>query len=563
MRVLAPWNTQSPIVERSPGLGLVGALAIFAVFVALRVYCAFTLSMNSDEPQHLHVVWAWTQGQVPYRDLFDNHAPLFQLISVPLFAWLGERPDIVALMRLAMLPLYLGALALTWYIARTLWSPRVAWVATVLAASSPIFFIVSIQYRPDNLWMLLWLGVIAAGISPRWVRHRGLVVGFLIGLTLAVSLKTLLLLGTAAVAWLTVPGSRAALGAMSRIRHRNVVVGVLAALVVPAAFAVYFTAIGAWHQAIYCLFTHNLSPDLGHHESGSLRILLPLLGYPVALGLAWWKRPANTDDARWRQRCWLFLFAILYLLVLYGCWPLVTHQDLLPVIPLVAICLAVAILPVDETGTVRPRIALAAAFTAINAVNLATAGVPTRNELMEEQHELAHVLSLTRPGDYVMDAKGESIFRPRPTYWVLEAITETRMREGSIADDITERLAATGTPLVILDRLPGHDVAFIRENYVVVPPASELIYVAGHVLGQARAGVELAFEVGVPTDYAIVTPTGSADGLLDGMPLTGSRRLARGRHEFVPSADSGLAVVWAPALQRGLQGSELFTAIDR
>lgn len=276
MRVLAPWNTQSPIVERSSGLGLVGALAIFAVFIALRVYCAFTLSMNSDEPQHLHVVWAWTQGQVPYCDVFDNHAPLFQLISAPLFALLGERADIVALMRLAMLPLYLGALASTWYIARVLWSPRVAWVAAILAASSPIFFIVSIQYR-----------------------------------------------------------------------------------------------------------------------------------------------------------------------------------------------------------------------------------------------------------------------------------------------DIDERLAATGTPLVILDRLPERDVAFIRENYVAVPPVSRQIYIPGRMLGHALAGAQVVFEVRVPTDYAIVTPSGSAVGLLDGEVWTGPRRLALGRHVFVPSADSRLAVVWAPALQRGLQSSELFTAIDR
>jgi hypothetical protein len=42
-----------------------------------------------------------------------------------------------------------------------------------------------------------------------------------------------------------------------------------------------------------------------------------------------------------------------------------------------------------------------------------------------------------------------------------------------------------------------------------------------------------------------------------------ARRLDAGRRVFVPSADSRLAVVWAPALQRGLQRAELFTAIDR
>src|SRR6185312_17228889 len=69
--------------------------------LVLRVVYAWALHVNSDEPQHLHVVWAWTQGLLPYRDVFDNHAPLFQLICAPLLALLGERADLVALMRLA------------------------------------------------------------------------------------------------------------------------------------------------------------------------------------------------------------------------------------------------------------------------------------------------------------------------------------------------------------------------------------------------------------------------------------------------------------------------------
>lgn len=54
MRALAPRNTQSPIVERSSGLGVVGTRAIPAALLGLHVYCDFTLSRNSDEPQNLH-----------------------------------------------------------------------------------------------------------------------------------------------------------------------------------------------------------------------------------------------------------------------------------------------------------------------------------------------------------------------------------------------------------------------------------------------------------------------------------------------------------------------------
>ena len=36
---------------------------------------------------------------------------------------------------------------------------------------------------------------------------------------------------------------------------------------------------------------------------------------------------------------------------------------------------------------------------------------------------MTEVLRLTEPSDYVLDMKGESIFRRRPIYYVLEAIT--------------------------------------------------------------------------------------------------------------------------------------------
>ena len=53
----------------------------FALFAALalvlRAAALFRYRFDSDEQQHLHVTWGWTAGLMQYRDLFDNHAPLF------------------------------------------------------------------------------------------------------------------------------------------------------------------------------------------------------------------------------------------------------------------------------------------------------------------------------------------------------------------------------------------------------------------------------------------------------------------------------------------------------
>src|ERR1043165_5996322 len=88
-----------------PENGSVWGAAVAAVLLLrLRWFYAGSDLWNSDEPQHLHLVWAWANGLLPYRDVFDNHTPLFHILSVPLFRMLGERPDIVLPMRLAMVP---------------------------------------------------------------------------------------------------------------------------------------------------------------------------------------------------------------------------------------------------------------------------------------------------------------------------------------------------------------------------------------------------------------------------------------------------------------------------
>src|SRR5258708_11531830 len=82
------------------------AAAIIGVGLVLRLLYIWHYRIDSDEPQHLHVVWAWTRGLLPYRDVFDNHSPLFQALYAPLFYLLGVRADILLPMRVAELPLF-------------------------------------------------------------------------------------------------------------------------------------------------------------------------------------------------------------------------------------------------------------------------------------------------------------------------------------------------------------------------------------------------------------------------------------------------------------------------
>jgi hypothetical protein len=77
------------------------------------------------------------------------------------------------------------------------------------------------------------------------------------------------------------------------------------------------------------------------------------------------------------------------------------------------------------------------------------------------------VLRLTNPSEYVMDSKGETIYRRRPFYYVLEGLTGMRLKEGLIKDTISEGLIAHQTPVATVRRMPLEAAAFIRTNYLI------------------------------------------------------------------------------------------------
>src|SRR6266849_9837833 len=75
------------------------AAVLFALLVALSIANVLHRDFNSDEPQHVHIIWGWTHGLVQYRDLFDNHMPLCHLLFAPLCALIRDRATSLFLMR--------------------------------------------------------------------------------------------------------------------------------------------------------------------------------------------------------------------------------------------------------------------------------------------------------------------------------------------------------------------------------------------------------------------------------------------------------------------------------
>jgi len=49
----------------------------------------------TDESQHMHVISAWARSFVQYREVFDDHMPLFQIMFARIFGLIGDRPTIL------------------------------------------------------------------------------------------------------------------------------------------------------------------------------------------------------------------------------------------------------------------------------------------------------------------------------------------------------------------------------------------------------------------------------------------------------------------------------------
>jgi 4-amino-4-deoxy-L-arabinose transferase-like glycosyltransferase len=224
-------------------------VALAVLSAALRWIAYFHYRFDSDEPQHLHVAWGWTAGLLQYRDVFDNHAPLFHMLTAPILAWLGERADILLYMRAPILPLFAIVVAATYILGRRLYSARVGAWAALLLSLFPSFFLKSLEYRTDNLWNAFWFLALLLLTGGPLTPLRSFFTGLLLGCAMATSMKTTVLILTLAVSALVTWWPRL---------NMRVVFAVLAgAAIVPAVIAAYFYSRGALSNLVYCVFDFN------------------------------------------------------------------------------------------------------------------------------------------------------------------------------------------------------------------------------------------------------------------------------------------------------------------
>lgn len=495
--------------------------------------------LNSDEPQHAHVAWSIAQGAMPYRDVFDNHGPLFSAMYSTLLAVLGERPDILWCLRLAVMPWYVLVLAATWFIARRLYSRGVADATAILVGLFPIVFIKLGEFRTDDLWAALWLSGTAIAVFAQGRPWHWLSSGLMFGAALSVSQKTLPLAAiaiSAATAIWAVPW-----WANRRVASTHAIALIVGAFVVPGAFVLWLVSHHDTAPAWYDIVAYNLAPtgDSGHpwHLFGYL-----LLAIGILAATAWRVRRADATD-RWRA--FLGAHALLFMLMIWFAWPLPTEQDFLPVIPMAVLSLVGL---VDRTGVVSSKGGLAlVSIVAMAELSLVIKHAPPwRDALASVQSQLRVVLACTTPADTLMDAKSGSIFRRRPYSPVIESLARQRFESGRMPDDIAASLVANHTMTAIDGRYPQAAQAFIEQNY---RPGTAGVRMAGLPL-VSSAGRQ-RFDLALAGDYIVTDGRRQLSVSIDGQPLDTSWSLGAGPHMLGTTTDRPLMLIWNQAWECG------------
>jgi len=538
----------------------VAAAGFLVLMVAVKIVNMTRYRFDSDESQHMHVIWAWARGFVQYRDVFDNHMPLFQILFAPIFGVIGDRATILYWMRFILLPMYFVAAWCTYRIGESVFSRRAGIWAVILTGFYTKYHFSSFEFRTDNLWAPLWLLCMTVLISGALTVPRAVVAGLLLGFCFGISMKSALLLVSllvgAAVSLVLIGRKR--LGQSWSHLARCSAAFLAAATLVPGTIALAFALAGAWRDFIYCNFEHNILPHLNARNHPAWLIVIFPVAFPFVIYAAWLIVRAAPGPVVAFRRAFVFVICGFYLPALHSFWNLITRQDYLPYYPLAFVMCSGGLLALSrrvEGHDLRiaqclRRFSLPAFIGLIEVVLV----LVTRPFWIDggriETNLLRGVLKLTDPGDYVLDCKGETIFRQRCFRPVTESIMLERLMRGLVRDNAAERCVETRTCVAVMKgRMPIRARQFIWENYI---PVGDDLRVAGRLLQRSSAdSTRLEFEVVIPAAYKIIASDAPVTGTLDAIPYDGARFLAPGKHTFVQTSPAAtLLLLWAQAVDR-------------
>ncbi len=138
--------------------------AFLAVYSLAILYLTPTRGFDPDEFEHIQAAWLISTGQVPFRDFFEHHTPIWHLIAAlllpsnifPDYPWATK---ILMVARYVSVLISAGIAVITWNICRRFAGSTAAWISVMLLSVNSVFMAKAIEIRPDPLSTL---GIVAS-----------------------------------------------------------------------------------------------------------------------------------------------------------------------------------------------------------------------------------------------------------------------------------------------------------------------------------------------------------------------------------------------------------------
>lgn len=385
-------------------------LILGAAWLALRLFLIRDRVFDGDELEHMHGAWLAAHGQVPFRDFFEHHGPLFPFLLAPVTALFPDPVRAIMAARLFMLVLTAAAVKCLWHMmpyGQGLWRRA---LPAVLLCSFTAFAEKSLEVRPDVPAMALLCFALLLASGDRSALRSRLAAGLALGLAFFFTPKAVYPAAGLAAGWLI---SDIASGANVKDLLRRWGVFLLGAAV-PLAGVLFYYYIKNGLQAFYaCFYLFN----------SRFRLSFPLAVFWVpsylqnaavwTLGLAGaavFRRDAAKAGA--------LVGAAAGALTL----PVVYPQYFLLLAPMLCFFAAGAFFSLTEKfGSRASRAALAAGLCVLLVPPFLRQFYSLRDTNASQREGIGCVMARTDPEDRVFDAwTGESFRRPHAYYfWFL------------------------------------------------------------------------------------------------------------------------------------------------
>ena len=166
---------------------LIPALLVKA-FIAAWITFAFFHPFDDDEFQHTHFSWLINKGQLPYKDFFEHHMPVYHLFLSPLFFLTGGSAGIF-LFRLVSVVSGLGTLLCVYLLSKRYASRTASALMVIIMGLTPMFMFKIVEARPASPAMLALSMAMLLLFGKEKGKWSDLTAGILAGLCVLLSQK--------------------------------------------------------------------------------------------------------------------------------------------------------------------------------------------------------------------------------------------------------------------------------------------------------------------------------------------------------------------------------------